>query len=224
MNIRLVVPPFVERQLAPTEILCEVLFGLIMVLTFTLGAGLIVEAGGAATRKMLLGVIGCNLAWGLIDGVMHAMSCMLERSRKAQLLKAIQRAESVEAAQCLVARHFSVLEAYTAPDERQPLYAAILRRLKAAVPECTVVSRDDVLGGLAKFWLVFVSTIPATLPFLLIDDRFLALRVSNGLLLAMLFLTGYRWAQETNSRPWLVGTTLLLGGVALVAVAMALGG
>ncbi|HEX5667001.1 MAG TPA: hypothetical protein VFX71_09210 [Hyphomicrobium sp.] len=28
---------------------------------------------------MLIGAIGCNLAWGLIDAVMYLMSCLTER-------------------------------------------------------------------------------------------------------------------------------------------------
>ena len=44
---------FVGRYLDPTESLGEVLFGLIMALTFTLGAGLIVKEGAEATTRML---------------------------------------------------------------------------------------------------------------------------------------------------------------------------
>ena len=94
MKFHLVMLPFIQSYLEPTEILCEILFGLIMVLTFTLGAGLVVNDGVSATRTLLLAILGCNIAWGLIDGVMHIMSCMLERSRKAQLLKALQSVES----------------------------------------------------------------------------------------------------------------------------------
>lgn len=52
-----------KRVLDPMERLSEVLFGLIMVLTFTgsLGAA---TAGREEIRTMLIGAIGCNLAWG----------------------------------------------------------------------------------------------------------------------------------------------------------------
>jgi len=61
-------------------------------------------------------------------------------------------------------------------------------------------------------------------PFMVFHDRFLALRVSNFLLLTMLFLVGYRLARATQSNPWIVGSTLLLGGLAMVAIAIPLGG
>jgi len=52
---------FVHRNLDFTEILGEVLFGLIMVLTFSLGAGLIVEEGAEATNRMQWGILGMAL-------------------------------------------------------------------------------------------------------------------------------------------------------------------
>jgi len=46
----------------------------------------------------------------------------------------------------------------------------------------------------------------------------------HGLLMGLLFLVGYRWAQYTNSRPWITGLAMLASGGVLVAVAIALGG
>jgi VIT1/CCC1 family predicted Fe2+/Mn2+ transporter len=87
------------------------------------------------------------------------------------------------------------------------------------------ITRADLLGALASFCLVVVSTIPAVVPFLVFRDqpRF-ALRVSNGLLLGMLFLVGHRWAKFTGGSPWRTGLVLTLIGGVLVAIAMALGG
>ena len=88
----------------------------------------------------------------------------------------------------------------------------------------TLVKKEDVFGAIVIFWLVFLSTIPAVVPFLVFRDRFVALRVSNLLLLTILFLVGYRGARVTHSNPWIVGSTLLLVGLVMVAIAMALGG
>ena len=51
------------RVLDPSERIAEVLFGLIMVLTFT-GSLSIADAGANDVRVMLIGALGCNLAWG----------------------------------------------------------------------------------------------------------------------------------------------------------------
>jgi len=60
-------------------------------------------------------------------------------------------------------------------------------------------------------------------PFFLFDQRHVALRVSNGLLLSLLFLVGFYWAHHTNGRTWRTGIGMLICGGALVAVAMAFG-
>jgi hypothetical protein len=59
---------------------------------------------------------------------------------------------------------------------------------------------------------------------MLIDDAMLALRISNGVLLSLLFLSGFWWARYTVSHPWLVGISFLFFGGLLVAAAIALGG
>ena len=68
------------RVLDPSERTAEVLFGLIMVLTFT-GTLSVAEAGRADVRAMLVGALGCNLAWGIIDGVLYLMGAFAEKRR-----------------------------------------------------------------------------------------------------------------------------------------------
>ena len=50
-----------KRFLEPIERVSEVLFGLIMVLTFT-GSLSVAEAGRADVHAMLIGGLGCNIA------------------------------------------------------------------------------------------------------------------------------------------------------------------
>ncbi len=57
------------RTLEPAESLGEIVFGLIMVLTFTLGAAV----AGGYERGLLLAAVGCNVAWGVIDAVLFVM-------------------------------------------------------------------------------------------------------------------------------------------------------
>lgn len=57
-----IIQSFIEQFLDPAEWLGEVLFGLIMVLTITLGAGLLVAEGPDATQEILVSVLGCILA------------------------------------------------------------------------------------------------------------------------------------------------------------------
>jgi hypothetical protein len=63
-----------KRVLDPIDRVLEVLGGVIMVLTFT-GALSVSSAGEADVRQMLVGSLGCNLAWGIIDAIMYLMNC-----------------------------------------------------------------------------------------------------------------------------------------------------
>jgi len=71
---------------------------------------------------------------------------------------------------------------------------------------------------------VVACTIPASLPFMVVDDAYVALRLSNGLLLVMLFLVGYSWGRFANTSRWIAGLVFLVIGLLLVALAIALGG
>ena len=80
-----------KRALDPIDRLSEVLFGLIMVLTFT-GSLSVYEAGREDVRTMLVGALGCNLAWGVIDAVFYLMGCLAEKSRALASFRAVREA------------------------------------------------------------------------------------------------------------------------------------
>jgi hypothetical protein len=63
--------------LDPVERISEVLFGLIMALTFPGAISAAQERG--EIRTLLVGALTCNVAWGMIDAAMHRMACLTER-------------------------------------------------------------------------------------------------------------------------------------------------
>jgi VIT1/CCC1 family predicted Fe2+/Mn2+ transporter len=107
---------------------------------------------------------------------------------------------------------------------RRNLYDAIVDRVRSTPSAPNPVRREDLMGGLAAAWLVFACSFPAVLPFLFLDDPHLALRVSNVILIGLLFFVGWRAALHTLAKPWLAGLAFMLVGVLLVALAIPLGG
>src|SRR4051812_30308281 len=91
-----------KRVLEPQERISEILFGLIMVLTFT-GSLSVAEAERDDVRAMLIGALGCNLAWGIIDGVLYLMGCLADRGRSLATYRAARAASDPQEAQRLVA-------------------------------------------------------------------------------------------------------------------------
>src|SRR6058998_2791795 len=91
-----------KRVLEPHERISEVLFGLIMVLTFT-GSLSVAEAGRENIRTMLIGALGCNLAWGIIDGVLYMMGCVADRGRGLLMFHAVRKATDPKEARRIIA-------------------------------------------------------------------------------------------------------------------------
>lgn len=215
-----------HRFVDPSTSLGEILFGLIMTLTFTLGAGIIIEdEGRAGAHELLIAAIGCNIAWGIIDGVFYLINQVFERGRLRRIAHLIRGAPTRDDAEILVAGELDDQLVEAIDDvERLALYQRVVEHIRAKDPTPNKFSGADFAGALTSCLLVIVTSLPAAIPFLFIDDARLALRVSNAILLALLFVTGFSWARYTLSKPWLVGLCFLIGGIVLVLVAIALGG
>src|SRR5262245_28752590 len=77
------------RILDPIDRVSEILFGLFMVMTFT-GTLSVATAGREDVRTMLIAAIGCNIAWGFVDGVMYILRTLVTRARGATLFAAVR--------------------------------------------------------------------------------------------------------------------------------------
>jgi VIT1/CCC1 family predicted Fe2+/Mn2+ transporter len=69
-----------RRVLDPIERVSEIVFGLLMAQAI-MGSLSVTEIGGGEVRKMMLAALGCNIAWGLVDGIMYLVATLTERSR-----------------------------------------------------------------------------------------------------------------------------------------------
>jgi hypothetical protein len=67
-----------SRVLDPMERISETLFGLIMALTFICSLGFATGAN-INIQTMLIGALGCNLAWGIVDGGLYLLARINER-------------------------------------------------------------------------------------------------------------------------------------------------
>jgi hypothetical protein len=211
-----------KRVLEPHERIAEVLFGLIMVLTFT-GSLSVAEAGREDVRAMLIGALGCNLAWGVIDAVLYLMGSLSEKGRNLMTFRAVRKATDPQKAQRLIADALpSVVASVLQPAELEAMH----QRLKQLPepPGVTRLRKDDWCGALGVFLLVFISTFPVAIPFLFMHNTRPALRLSNFIAIVMLFILGYAFGRCAARNPWVFGILMVVLGAALVGMTMALGG
>jgi hypothetical protein len=211
-----------NRVLDPVERLSEVLFGLIMVLTFT-GSFSVATADRAETRAMLIGAIGCNIAWGLIDGIMYLMHSLNRRGVERQTILTIRTARTREHAHAVIRENVPQPVA----DELHP---DLLDRIRTRIAEMPVAGRkprlagDDFRGAIAVFLIVVASTLPVIVPFVFMQDLSAAMRISNVIAVAMLAVIGFAYGRASGLSPWWTSTSMVLIGGVLVAITIALGG
>jgi len=211
-----------KRVLEPNERISEVLFGLIMVLTFT-GSLSVAEADRAEVRTMLIGALGCNLAWGIIDGIFYLMGCLSEQGRGIRALRALRKAAAPEGAHRVIAGELPPMVAATfGPAEYETVRQKLVQLPEP--PSHPRLRKDEWLGALAVFLWVFLTTFPVAIPFLFMDDVARAMRVSNAIAIVLLFLAGYAFGRTAEYRPWLTGLAMVALGSVLVAITIALGG
>lgn len=218
-------PPAPEksrRVLDPTERFSEILFGLIMVLTFT-GSLSAAQSGRNEVRTMLIGALGCNLAWGIIDAIFYLMNTLGQRGHGLKVLRRLREISHPPTAHAIIV------------DELPPIVVAVLgpadletlRQRLATLPNLpgrAPLRADDFRGAAGVFLLVFLSTFPVTIPFLFMQNAMLALRVSNAIAGVLLFVGGYKLAQYSGFHPWRTGLAMVGIGAVLVGLTIALGG
>jgi hypothetical protein len=211
-----------RRFLEPLDRICEVLFGLIMVLTVTCSFS-VVEANRRDVRNMLLAALGCNVAWGVIDAVFYLLQRFGEQGRGIGALRALRKAtDNVEARDIISEWLPPFLTSALSPAEFEEIWQRLVGVSDS--PKRPELSKDDWLSALGTFLLVFLSTFPVITPFLFFKDAKLALRSSNGLAIALLFMCGYALGGYAGRSRWLTGLVMVLLGGALVGLAMVLGG
>ena len=137
------------RVLDPIDRVSEVLFGLIMVLTFT-GSLSVAEAGREDVREMLIGALGCNIAWGIIDAMLYLMGCLAEKGRGLITLQAVRRAADPQEAQRRIADALPpVVASILEPAELETIRQRLMQLPEP--PARARLSKDDWLGSLGVF-------------------------------------------------------------------------
>jgi len=212
----------IKRVLEPSERIAEVLFGVIMFLSIT-GSLRVATAGPDDVHTMLVSALGCNLAWGIIDGVLYCMGRGAEKGRGLMVLRAVRNATDPQRAHRLIAEALPSVVASVL----QPAELASLHQRLQQLPEPSWHARlqkDDWLAGLGVFLLVVVSMFPLALPFILMPNAAAALHVSNAIAMVMLFGLGYAFGRCTLRNPWSRGIAMVVLGLALVALTKTFGG
>jgi len=209
-----------KRVLEPDERIAEVLFGLIMAITFT-GSLSVATSQRDDVRSMVIGAIGCNLAWGIIDGVFYLLGALAARGSNAQALRALRNTQDPQQLLRIVSAALPLVASVLEPAELESIHQRLLR---LPPPQVARLGGRDFAGAFGVFLLVFLSTFPVTLPFVFLNDIRHAMRLSNAIALSMLLVAGIAYGRVVGRSPWGFGAGMVALGGVLVGLTIALGG
>ena len=151
------------------------------------------------------------------------MSCLSEHWRVIVVLRAMRTSANPTESHHILAGALPPLLASILPD---PTFD-MLRQKVIQLPEPPAhprLAKTDWMAAAGIFLLVFLSTFPVVVPFIFIHDTRLALRVSNAVAIAMLFMAGYAFGRHSGFRPVRTGLAMVIIGTAMVGITIALGG
>ncbi len=205
----------------PVDRISEILFGLIMAVTIV-GSLSIATAGRDDVRTVLIGALGCNLAWGLVDAVMYIVRTATQRSRLRAVGQRVVASEPAQGRALIAGTLPEHLAPFTSPTE---LEAMRQRVLDLAGGQGSLLTWRDLKAAVSIFLLVVVATFPVVVPFIVMSDAARAMRWSQAITVVMLFLAGTALGKYgLRSRPAVTGVTMATFGVVLIGIVMALGG
>ena len=121
--------------LNPIHRVSEVLTAIVMLLAFV-GSLSVATTGRQEMHAMLVGALGCNVAWGIIDAVLYLMDCLAEKRTALVTLRAVRTAsDSTQARQLITDSLPSVVASIVEPQELETLHQR-LKHLTCAAGTC----------------------------------------------------------------------------------------
>jgi VIT1/CCC1 family predicted Fe2+/Mn2+ transporter len=169
-----------------------------------------------------LAALGCNIAWGIVDAVMHLLTTAAERGRQRVRLARLHRA-GPEGKVALMREMLPDGTGRDLSDDEAVWLAQLVERARERTP-VQPLGREDFRAAAAVFVVVVTATFPPILPFLFMDDVRLAVRVSNAIAVVMLFGIGLGLDRYVEGGSKVMRWVVPTAGVVLVASTIALGG
>ena len=218
-----IVVPVEEKGWIDTEDrITEILFGLIMALTFTCTIS-IAESDEATVKEMLIGAFGCNTAWGLVDAVLYIMLARTTEKRGVTILDFVRRSKDKSKALRFIGDSMpQVIANVLKPEEMESIRQRVLQLPEPKISKKQIWKDYKIAVGI--FFLVLLSTLPVAAPFMFIEDVQTALRISNAIAILMMFFCGWGLGKYAGRNRFLMGVTMSILGIILVLVTIALGG
>ena len=157
-------PKLRKVLLSPVDRISETLYGLIMALTYTCTFKIVV-ADKTQVSEMLWSAIGCNIAWGLVDGIMYALTANSQKGHSIVVLRFIKKTKNQDKDRKIISDELpSLIASAVKPNDLEEIRRQLLKIPEP--PRKTISTITDILTAMGIFIYVFLSTVPVVIPFL----------------------------------------------------------
>jgi hypothetical protein len=215
---------FVRMWLSPQDRLAEAICGIVMVLSVT--AYTRAEMEEPSSAAFLVAILGCNAAWGLVDGATYVFGSIQARGRRLLVHRALHApgtpAEVERKAREAIGEAFEGL--LPKGERRDRAVEMVIEAARSIPPGRPRVMKEDLLAGLACFCLMFVGTLPMAVPYVFFRHLDRAILASQGIAVVLMFLIGRQWGATSGFRPIRSGLLFTAIGVALSSLTQFMGG
>lgn len=222
---------WVATYLGAEDILLEIVFGVLIVMTFTMAfkaadlASVPVSILSTSVNSLFVAAIGCTIAWGIIDAIITVMTNVAGRGRRVRLIEKIQGTKVDTEADAIVAGALDgELSGIIGDSEREQLYRHIAEKARTIDPQPVGVRREDIYAAIGVILCAMLATLPVVVPLLFVDDPAWSMRISNIIGVVMLYIVGYQWAKYAGGKRVKTGLLLAAIGLIMMAIAIPLGG
>lgn len=164
--------------------------------------------------------LGACLSWGIIDGLIYAVSSSIERNgirnKLLQLKACVDCKDSLEKVRETLEGTF--LEGFDNKGKDAIAKDIITYMPKAALDENKVLTKAELMGWLSIVGIYLAVGFLLALPFLVLPNKVFAWFVSNGFGVAWLFGYGVQLGRSAGKNRWALG--IIMAVVAIVFLAL----
>lgn len=160
--------------------------------------------------------LGACFGWGMIDGLVYAVSSSIERNRTRNKLLMLKQCADCHDTLDKVTKSFddTFLEGFDDTGKKAIAGALIEHVGQADVGEAKVFTKGDIGGWLSILGIYLTVGFLMALPFLVLPDKLLAWVISNSLGVAWVTWYGVQLGKAVGKYRWLLG--LVLGVTAVL--------
>ncbi|MFA5312410.1 MAG: hypothetical protein WC375_03700 [Methanomassiliicoccales archaeon] len=215
--------PALLTVLAPSDLLSEMVYGIITALAVT--NALWFTLGGVESDAIVItATIMINAAWGFSDMIVFLLRSSVDKNAAYSDLHALKEMEDGDAREFIEDNLGGTIFSALDPSHKAKVVSYIHEYSKQTEPVRLPLDKWDYLGAVASMVIYVVSAIPILIPHIFLIGMLTPIILSNIIGVVLMFFIGYVWAGRMRGPRFKSGMILAISGVVMIIVITLVGG